>query len=161
MHYAKTKALFVSYTSSQSYNTFTDIQRTPNDGAQFSESTATTRLQPAPDSPVASICQKYWSNVNSTTQQHTPGLEFSTAVLSTSDISDTSQQQQHAAGLGMAASDFAVLSMSGISNNFQHTQEHASGFELSTSTSNNDSPTSDNLQRAQQHDLASSSVFLI
>ena len=121
-----------------------------NNGVQLSESTATTRLQPTSpdhDSPVASMSEIS----NSTTQQHTPCLEFSTAVLSTPDISDSLQQQQHAAGLSTAASDFSVSSMSGVSNNFQHTQEHESGFELSISTSNNDSPTSDNLQHAQQH----------
>ena len=61
-------------------------------------------LQPAPpDSLVASMSEIS----NSTMQQHTPGLEFSTA--STSDISDTLQQQQHAADLGMATSDFKYV----------------------------------------------------
>lgn len=118
-----------------------------NNGVQLSESTATTRLQPtSQDSPIASM-----SEISNTTQQHTPCLEFSTAVLSTSDISDSLPQQQHAAGLGTAASDFSVLSMSAISNNFQHSQEHASGFELSISTS---SSTSDNLQHAPGLELS-------
>ena len=125
MNYAKAKALFVGYTSSQSYNTLADIQTTlyarqlQNDGAQSSESTARTRFQSSPDSPVLSM-----SDIsNSTTQQHTPGLELSTAtsVLSTSDISNSLQPQQHAPGLGMVTSDSPVLSTSDISNGLQPT----------------------------------------
>ena len=75
MDYAKAKALFVSYTSLQSYNTFIDIQTTlfqttPNNGTQLSESIATLHLQSAsPDSPVLSmyVCQKYISNMYTAT----------------------------------------------------------------------------------------------
>jgi len=46
---------------------------------------------------------------------------------------------------------FFCLKYTSDISNIQHSQKHTSGFQLSTSASNNDSPTSDNLQHAQQN----------
>ena len=90
MHYAK-RCLSATQVcrASQTY------KECRNDGAQLSESTATMHLQPA-FSAVESMS-------NSTMQQHTPGLEFSAAVLS-KIRHKCLQQQQHAPGLGKATS---------------------------------------------------------
>ena len=104
-----------------------------HNGAQSSKSTARARLQSFPDSSVLSMPDV---TSNSTTKQHTPGLDLSTAT-STSDISNSLQPQQHAPGLSMATSDSPVLSTRDVSNSLQPTvtQQYTPGLELTTATS--------------------------
>jgi len=53
---------------------------------------------------------------------------------------------------------FLCLKYTSDTSNIQHSQKHASGFQLSTSASNNDSPTSDNLQYAPGLELSISTL---